>query len=59
MKDQHIKLRTTKEIANMVDDLVEHYSAFSIGKVNRTNIIELAISELYKKVKGATNVETK
>lgn len=50
-KDQHLKLRTTKEVSDMVDELVEYYSAISIaGTINKTTVIELAIKELHKRM---------
>lgn len=52
-KDQHLKIRTTQEILDQVNELVEHYKAISIGTVNKTNIIELAIKELHKGMEKA------
>lgn len=49
-KDQHFKIRTTQEFLDRLDELVEHYKSISIGTINKTVIVELAISELHKKM---------
>ena len=51
-KDKHLKIRTSQEIIDQVNELVEHYKSISVGTVNKTNIIELAINELYKKIEN-------
>lgn len=50
MKDKHLKIRTSQEVMDQVSELVEYYKSISIGTVNKTNIIELAINELHKRI---------
>lgn len=52
MKDQFIRARVSQDIIDKIDELVKHYSSISVGTVNKTNIIELAIKELHRKMKN-------
>ncbi|MED4456181.1 hypothetical protein [Metabacillus fastidiosus] len=51
MKDQFIRARVSQDIIDKINDLVKHYNAISVGTINKTNIIELAINELHKEMK--------
>ena len=50
VRDQQIRARVPQEIIDKIDSLVEYYGAISVGTVNKTSIVELAINELYQKV---------
>lgn len=52
MREHHIRIRTTEETVKKIDELIEHYQENSINKITKTNIIELAIRELHKEMKG-------
>lgn len=51
MKDQFLRARVSQDIIDKVAELVEYYSSTAIGTINKTTVIELAINELYKKMK--------
>lgn len=48
VRDQHIRVRTTSEVAKRLDQLIEHYQKISINKVTKTDVVEYAINELYE-----------
>jgi predicted DNA-binding protein len=52
MAKKQIAVRLTYEALDRVKELIEHYQETSVSRVTQTDIIELAINELYKNVKG-------
>lgn len=48
IRDQHIRIRTTIQVSDRLDQLVEHFQKISMNKVTKTDVVEFAINELYK-----------
>jgi hypothetical protein len=54
-KGKQMNLRVSQETLSMRDALVQHFSKTNvIGKVSNTEVIELAIRELYKSYLGGS-----
>lgn len=48
MRSEHIRVRTTVEVSERLEQLIEHFQKISINKVTKTDVIEYAINELFE-----------
>lgn len=48
VRDQHIRVRTTLNVSERLDQLIEYFQKLSMNKVTKTDVVEYCINEMYK-----------